>query len=184
MSEREACTWGDREYPAEILYLQGRGSMELTVGEVIEGKVTGITKFGAFVQLPGGASGLVHISEIANAFVNDVNDFLSMGETVKVKILSITEAGKINLSIKQVLPVAPAGNSAARPPQARTSERPDYGRTGASTGRGGPPSGEVHGPSGDASFEDKLKRFMQESDSKMSGNKLYSDRRGNGRRRK
>ena len=158
--------------------------MELTVGEVMEGIVTGITKFGAFVQLPGGASGLVHISEIANAFVNDVNDFLSMGETVKVKILSITEAGKINLSIKQVLPVTPAGNSETRPLRAQAGERPAAGRSGASFGRGGPPSGEVHGPSGDSSFEDKLKCFMQESDSKMSGNKLYSDRRGNGRRRK
>ena len=81
--------------------------MDLEVGEILEGKVTGITKFGAFVQLPGGASGLVHISEIANAFVNDVNDYLSMGQTVKVKIVSINEAGKINLSIKQAQPSAP-----------------------------------------------------------------------------
>ena len=63
--------------------------MDLEVGEILEGKVTGITKFGAFVQLPGGVSGLVHISEIANAFVNDVNDYLTMGQTVKVKVLNI-----------------------------------------------------------------------------------------------
>ena len=158
--------------------------MELAVGEIREGKVTGITKFGAFVSLDGGKSGLVHISEVANTFVSDVHDHVQIGQNIKVKILSITEAGKINLSIKQVLPVTPAGNSETRPLRAQAGERPAAGRSGASFGRGGPPSGEVHGPSGDSSFEDKLKRFMQESDSKMSGNKLYSDRRGNGRRRK
>ena len=91
--------------------------MELSVGSVLEGKVTGITKFGAFVTLPEGKSGLVHISEIANAYVNDVNDFLTLGQTVNVKILSITPEGKINLSIKQTLPSAPAAprRSAPRP---------------------------------------------------------------------
>ena len=159
--------------------------MEFTVGEVLEGKVTGITKFGAFVQLPGGMSGLVHISEIANAFVNDVNDFLSMGEVVKVKILSINEAGKINLSIKQVQPPAQKENNMVRQsPNSGDRTRPSGGYSGARYGRNVPPSGEILGPSGDASFEDKLKHFMQESDSKMSGNKLYSDRRGNGRRRR
>ena len=159
--------------------------MELAVGEILEGKVTGITKFGAFVQLPGGVSGLVHISEIANAFVNDVNDFLKMGEVVRVKILSINEAGRINLSIKQVDPPVQKENVSVRQAPAshdRVRTSGDY--SGARYGRNGPPSGEVLGPSGDASFEDKLKHFMQESDSKMSGNKLYSDRRGNGRRRR
>ena len=70
--------------------------MELEIGAIQEGKVTGITKFGAFVLLPGGKSGLVHISEIANAYVNDVNDYLKVGDAVKVKILSVNEAGKIN----------------------------------------------------------------------------------------
>ena len=159
--------------------------MEFTVGEVLEGKVTGITKFGAFVQLPGGMSGLVHISEIANAFVNDVNDFLSMGEIVKVKVLSINDEGKINLSIKQVQPFVQKESNPVR----QSSNTGDRTRTtgiysGTRYGRNAPPSGEVLGPSGDASFEDKLKHFMQEADSKMSGNKLYSDRRGNGRRRR
>ena len=77
--------------------------MELQVGSILEGKVTSITKFGAFVALEGGKSGLVHISEIANTFVNDVHDFLQEGQTVKVLVLS-TENGKINLSIKRTLP--------------------------------------------------------------------------------
>ena len=82
--------------------------MGLEIGAVIEGKVTGITKFGAFVALPEGKSGLVHISEVANSYVNDVNDYLSVGQTVKVRVISINEAGKINLSVKQAQPAPPA----------------------------------------------------------------------------
>ena len=158
--------------------------MDLEVGAILEGKVTGITKFGAFVQLPGGASGLVHISEIANAFVNDVNDFLKMGDVVKVKVISINEAGKINLSIKQTLPPAPRPD---RPQRTQTQPRPsERSSQGASPtpGEDQAVSGQLHGPSSDASFEDKLKHFMQVSDSKISGSRLYSDRRGGGRRRK
>jgi len=158
--------------------------MDLEVGSILEGKVTGITKFGAFVLLPGGVSGLVHISEIANAYVNDVNDFLKMGDTVKVKVIAINEAGKINLSIKQTLPPAPRADRPPRPqPQSHSAER-----TAAPAGNpaqsASAASGELHGPSSDASFEDKLKHFMQESDSKINSSRLYSDRRGGGRRRK
>ena len=159
--------------------------MDLEVGTILEGKVTGITKFGAFVQLPGGASGLVHISEIANAFVSDVNDYLKMGDAVKVKVISINEAGKINLSIKQTLPPPAKTERAPRPAQVGASApRPSApARTGGA--RDGSPSyGELHGPSSDASFEDKLKQFMQESDSRISGSKLYSDRRSGNRKRK
>ena len=94
--------------------------MELQVGSILEGKVTTITKFGAFVALEGGKSGLVHISEIANTFVNDVHDFLQEGQTVKVLVLS-TENGKINLSIKKALP--PQERPAPRP------QRPSPGQT-------------------------------------------------------
>ena len=78
--------------------------MELAVGSIVTGKVTTITKFGAFVALPDGKSGLVHISEVAATFVNDVHDFLTEGQEVQVKILSVTPEGKINLSIKQTQP--------------------------------------------------------------------------------
>lgn len=144
--------------------------MELEIGAIQEGKVTGITKFGAFVLLPGGKSGLVHISEIANAYVNDVNDYLKVGDAVKVKILSVNEAGKINLSIKQAQPSAP---------------RPAYTPRPANIYRSAPPhGGEVAPPTGDTSFEDKLKQFMQQSDSKINDSKIYADRRSGGRRRK
>ena len=92
--------------------------MEYEVGTVLEGKVTSITKFGAFVALEGGKSGLVHISEIANSYVNDVHDFLQEGQDVKVKLLAIKD-GKLDLSIKKALPAperpaelpAPSGSS-------------------------------------------------------------------------
>ena len=77
--------------------------MQAELGAIIEGKVTGITKFGAFVTMPDGTSGLVHISEIANTYVNDINEYLTVGQQVKVKVVGITPEGKINLSIKKAV---------------------------------------------------------------------------------
>lgn len=75
--------------------------MPVEVGQILEGRITGITKFGAFVELPGGLTGLVHISEVADSFVKDVNDFLKQDETVKIKVIGISEDGKISLSIRK-----------------------------------------------------------------------------------
>ena len=137
--------------------------MELNVGSIVDGKVTGITKFGAFVSLPEGRSGLVHISEIAYAYVNEVSDYLSVGQEVKVRIVGIDDNGRINLSIKK----------AQDPPPRPQSRRPaPVPAAGAPAARSGP-----------SSFEDKLKQFMQDSDSKLSGVRKYSEkssrRRGN-----
>ena len=131
--------------------------MELAVGTIISGKVTTITKFGAFVALPGGKSGLVHISEVASAFVGDVHDFLTEGQEVQVKVLSISPEGKINLSIKQTQPQQP------RQP------RPAYQRPAAPQ-RVQPAAQSAAAPAAPAepSFEDKLKQFMTQSDSRMS----------------
>ena len=153
--------------------------MELQVGSILEGKVTSITKFGAFVALDNGKSGLVHISEIANTFVNDVHDFLQEGQTVKVLVLS-TENGKINLSIKKALPQqerpAPRG---PRPMTQRPAARP----------AGGPPRHarspqQTLPPSADQSFEDKLKQFLSSSEGKMADlNRSIDGKRGGRRRR-
>ncbi len=155
--------------------------MELQVGSIVEGKVTSITKFGAFVALEGGRSGLVHISEIANSFVNDVHDFLQEGQAVKVLVLS-AENGKINLSIKRTLP---------RPERPARSPRP----SGSQARRGRPvpwprpaPAARAQQPlppSGDQSFEDKLKQFLSSSEGKMADlNRSLDGRRGGGRRRR
>lgn len=96
--------------------------MQLEVGTVLEGKVTGITKFGAFVELPGGKTGMVHISEIAPTFVREIRDYVTENQVVKVKILNITPEGKVSLSMKRVNDSSrPHGNS--RPPQ-RSPSRP------------------------------------------------------------
>ena len=133
--------------------------MQPTVGEIYEGKVTGITKFGAFVALPEGRSGLVHISEIANSYVNDIHDYLTEGQTVKVKLVAIGDDGKLNFSIKKAVEPPP------RPPQ---------------------PSFKPARPAvtAESSFEDKLKQFMQESDSKISSSKLYAEKKNTSRRRR
>ena len=78
--------------------------MQLEVGKIYEGKVTGITKFGAFVELDKDTTGMVHISEVANTFVSEIKDHITEGETVKVKVLSLGDDGKISLSIKKALP--------------------------------------------------------------------------------
>ena len=129
--------------------------MEFGVGSVLEGKVTGITKFGAFVSLPEGKSGLVHISEIAYSYVNDVKDHLKEGQEVKVKVICIDENGRINLSIKKAMDPPPRPAGQGRP----------MGRPGGHTGGGfrGKPA-----PAEPASFEDRLKQFMAASDSKLS----------------
>jgi S1 RNA binding domain protein len=128
-------------------------SMEFGVGSVVEGKVTGITKFGAFVALPEGKSGLVHISEIAYSYVNDVKDHLKEGQEVKVKVIGIDENGRINLSIKKAMDPPPRPAGQGRP----------MGRPGGSQGFRGKSA-----PAEPATFEDRLKQFMAASDSKLS----------------
>lgn len=146
--------------------------MALEIGAIVEGTVTGITKFGAFVGLPEGKSGLVHISEIANSYVGDVNDFLKMNQKVKVKVIGIKD-GKINLSIKKAEEnTEPVKQRTPAPHQQRSYSKPET-----------PKSGTVNGPSEDEGFEDKLKKFMQESDSRIAGNPMYADR-GKSRRRR
>jgi len=79
----------------------------LEIGQIVEGKVTGLTSFGAFVSLPDGKSGMVHISEVSNSFVKEIKDHLSEGQTVKVKVIGISDEGKISLSIKKAMPEEP-----------------------------------------------------------------------------
>ena len=148
--------------------------MEPQVGSILEGKVTSIMKFGAFVALEGGGSGLVHISEIANTFVEDVHDYLQTGQAVKVLVLS-AENGRVNLSIKKALP-----REAGRPPRPpRPAQTPRPAQQPA-PGRGKP---APLPPSGDQAFEDKLKQFLSSSEGKMADlNRSIDGKRG--RRRK
>lgn len=144
--------------------------MDLAVGAIFEGKVTGITKFGAFVALPEGKSGMVHISEVASSFVSDIKDFLTEGQSVKVKVIGIDQAGRINLSIKKAQ--QPGEGSASAQPQRRPS-RP----------RGPQRPAQPRDPS-TMTFEDKLKMFMADSESRMADIKHNNDRKSGSRRRR
>ena len=145
--------------------------MDFTVGSIYEGKVTGITGFGAFVQLAPGKSGMVHISEIANTFVDDIKKHIKEGDIVKVKLIGIDQNGRINLSIKKALPASEKPQSDPRPERAAVS-------TVASS------DGSMLEKSQDSAFEDKLRMFMQRSESKMSDLRMQKDKRAKARRRR
>ena len=155
--------------------------MEYEVGAILEGKVTSITKFGAFVALEGGRSGLVHISEIANTYVNDVHDFLQEGQAVKVKLLAIKD-GKLDLSIKKALP-APE-RPAQRSFQPRQAAHPAAAPRPAAAAHRPAVQAANTAPSGDTAFEDKLKQFLSSSERKMADlNRNISGKQGGRRRR-
>ena len=127
--------------------------MQLNVGEILEGKITGITNFGVFVDIGDGKSGMVHISEVANTFVNDINEILKIGDTVKAKVLTISDDGKIALSIKK----------AQEPPKKQNKERKTFSQP--------KPDGSytwTPRKNEPASFEEMMNQFKQSSDEKFS----------------
>lgn len=129
--------------------------MQLAVGSILEGKVTGITKFGVFVDLGEGKVGMVHISEVASTYVKDINDHIKNGEIVKVKILGISDDGKISLSIKkaQENKMPPRRNSPNQAGGYEWSPKPRQ----------------------NLSFEDMMSKFKQSSDEKMLDLKKFMD---------
>ena len=148
--------------------------MGFDVGMVVTGKVTGIKKFGAFITLEQGVSGLVHISEIANTYVDDVSEHLTNGQEVQVKIIGVDDTGRINLSIKKALPQEQTSPPApTRPPRQQGSPAPARRA----------PQQQAEAKSVN-SFEDKLKQFMQDSNTKMSGMEMYSGKKTSRRKPK
>ncbi|MBR2476864.1 MAG: S1 RNA-binding domain-containing protein [Clostridia bacterium] len=134
--------------------------MEWNVGDIVEGKITGISKFGAFVEMAPGAVGLVHISEISTEYVSDIGEIYSVGDQVKAKVIS-TEKGKISLSIKQLSTPAPKKKEFKEKKQ--HTPRPKY----QSPGRPGDVTWEIPAQDADMSFEDKLSKFKMTSDEKL-----------------
>ena len=156
--------------------------MSIEVGNVVEGVVTGITDFGAFVELPEGRNGLIHISEVADVYVKDVHDFLNERDKVKVKVVSIDERGKIGLSLKQLQENKQETQATAEGSSFRTP-RPAAMRTPRDFHRGGGRFGGARGTS--PSFEDKLSKFLKDSDERLTDlrRKTDSKRGGRGSRR-
>ena len=158
--------------------------MELTVGTILEGKVKSITNFGAFVALPENKTGMVHISEVANAYVSDIRAHLTEGQDVKVMVIG-NENGKINLSIKRLEP-KPQREAAGAPRREGGNFRPAAaprreGSTYQSRPQHAAPTPPPAPKSADQLFEEKLKAFMSESDTKLSS--MRADHRTKSRRR-
>ncbi|WP_102708881.1 S1 domain-containing RNA-binding protein [Paenibacillus castaneae] len=166
--------------------------MAIEVGAKLEGKVTGITHFGAFVDLSGGVTGLVHISEIADNYVKDVKDHLKIDDVVKVKVINVDKDGKIGLSIKQAID-RPEGQPA--PQQRERHSGGGGGSTGSSGGgerfnRGGGGGGggrpfnkqsSGRPAYGKPSFEDKVSRFLKDSEERISSLKKNTEGKRGGR---
>lgn len=132
--------------------------MALEVGSVLEGTVTGITSFGAFVSLPENKSGMVHISEVAQTYVKDINEHVKIGDKVQVRVLNMDPAGKISLSIRRAQPERPR---APRPVELDLRAR----------------------PAADSNFEDRISRFMKESEDRLLDIRRNKEhRRGGGGR--
>lgn len=160
--------------------------MQLDVGKIVEGKVTGITNFGAFVELGEGKTGMVHISEVSAGYVKEISDHLHEGDMVKVKVLKVGDDGKISLSIKQAQPPAPrqdnGGQNQNRPPRRPQQNRgPQQRGFRGNAGGGFDRSRHSNEP---MSFEDMLSKFKQNSEEKMSDIKRNIDgKRGSYSRR-
>ncbi len=148
--------------------------MSIEIGNVVDGVVTGITNFGAFIELPEGKTGLVHISEVADEYVKDVHDFLAERDKVRVKVLTIDDRGKIGLSIKQTQEASPTGEKAASSAEAMPMRAPR-------------PPRKMGGRDGNfsRSFEEKLSHFLKDSDQRLTDlrRKTDSKRGGRGSRR-
>ena len=155
--------------------------MAIEVGNVFEGRVTGVKPFGAFVALPEGRVGMVHISEVSNEYVQDINTVLHDGDTVKVQVIQVAPDGKIALSIKRLLP---------RPARTDRGPRPGGPRSGAlregSRGPAREAAPRVWQPKAPArsdnlSFEDMMSRFKSQSEEKMADlDHETNNRRGGG----
>ena len=156
--------------------------MNLEVGSVLEGRVTGITKFGAFVALGEGKAGMIHISEITHTFVKDIRDYLSDNQTVKVKVINVDKDGKISLSMKKVPQPDGAGETSAAAQAEGEREKPAtrrQARQRQSVPRSNIPAQIDFEPmrrdSENLTFEEKLSRFKQDSDEKMHDLKKYME---------
>ncbi|QFT87135.1 General stress protein 13 [Bacillus sp. THAF10] len=147
--------------------------MSIEVGSKLQGKVTGITNFGAFVELPGGTTGLVHISEVADNYVKDINDHLKVGDEVQVKVINVEKDGKIGLSIKKASdtyrePQPRSAQSTQRPnSQQRSSQRPPRGKR------------EEFRPK--ENFEQKMARFLKDSEDRLTSLKRNTESKRGGR---
>lgn len=154
--------------------------MQIEEGTILTGRITGLTDFGAFVELEGGKTGMVHISEVSNTYVKDIKERLSVNQEVKVVVISVNAEGKISLSMKRLeeAPAQPARQSPRAPQSGQQKPRPHNGeRRSSPPVWNGPKSAPV---SSEQSFEDMMNRFKQVSDEKMTDLKRSSESKHGG----
>lgn len=130
--------------------------MSIEIGSRLEGKVTGITHFGAFVELPNGETGLVHISEIADSYVKDVSTFLKVNDVVTVKVLNVEKDGKIGLSMKKAV-IKPASQNVSKEKPVKQPRR------------------------NNESFDDKISKYLKDSEERLSNLRKSTDAKRGGR---
>ena len=150
--------------------------MQIEQGMIIEGKVTGVTNFGAFVALPEGKTGMVHISEVSSGFVRDINEFVKVGDTVSVMVLSVDDRGKVALSMKRA--ASELDERKKQQEQKESIQRRSYG-----TPKQPPadfvPLGRRRDPSVNT-FEDMMSKFKADSNEKFSDLKRSADSKRSG----
>ena len=155
--------------------------MAIEVGNVFEGRVTGVKPFGAFVALPEGRVGMVHISEVSNEYVQDINTVLHDGDTVKVQVIQVAPDGKIALSIKRLLPRPARTDRGPRPGGPRSGAPREGGRGSAREAAPRVWQPKVPVRSDNLSFEDMMSRFKSQSEEKMADlDHETNNRRGGG----
>lgn len=166
--------------------------MQHEIGKIVEGKVTGITKFGAFVEIEGGSVGMVHISEVSQTYVNDISEHIKEQQKVNVKILSISDDGKISLSIKKAMPQVEQSQQRRENKPSNFNNKPNHNEGRSNTNNFNRSTGGARNSGGfnkgaqqnkPATFEDMLSKFIQSSDEKISDFKREkSSRRGGPKR--
>jgi len=149
--------------------------MSIEVGSKVQGKVTGITNFGAFVELPDGKTGLVHISEVADNYVKDINEHLKVGDEVEVKVMNVEADGKIGLSIRKAKPQAERPERTERPGRTDRPDRPQRPR------RDNNRSNERNDRQPKENFEQKMARFLKDSDERLTTLKRATESKRGGR---
>ncbi|MCA1322081.1 S1 domain-containing RNA-binding protein [Bacillus haimaensis] len=148
--------------------------MSIEVGSKLQGKVTGITNFGAFVELPGGTTGLVHISEVADNYVKDINDHLKVGDEVQVKVINVEKDGKIGLSIKKA-------SDTYREPQPRSAQPTQRPNNQNRPNQGGRPQRKREEFRPKENFEQKMARFLKDSEDRLTSLKRSTESKRGGR---
>ncbi|MEH7222935.1 S1 domain-containing RNA-binding protein [Bacillus sp. JJ1566] len=135
--------------------------MSIEVGSKVQGKVTGITNFGAFVELPEGSTGLVHISEVADNYVKDINEHLKVGDQVEVKVINVEKDGKIGLSIKKAKETQQPQRPRHNGPRNNRNDQRNHNKT--------------------ESFEQKMSRFLKDSEDRLTSLKRSTESKRGGR---